>query len=405
MLSADIDRTRRESGERIAEIRGLQLRTRRDAKTQNHLHRVRWRPSPPPRVDTTEAVVKEWLIVGDAPQTAGRLVEALRARGVGALIAPAGPLTEALPGIVHLAGVDSDRKPDAAAIGDGSATGCGVLLDILQSIVRRPAAETRLVVVTRGAVPALDSDRCDGIAHAPEWGLARVLAIEHPEIDCTCVDLDSGPPDVETLADSILRPDGESELAFRGGERYIARVEPSPACKAGPRRMEIQTRGSIDNIAVVPLPAGPGPGAGEIEVEVETSALNFRDVLNVLGMYPGDPGPLGLEFCGRVTRAGEGVHDPREGDLVAGIAWGSFADSVTTPAAFVMKVPVGMDAESAVTLPNAFLTAYHCLIHLARIAPGDRVLIHAASGGVGLACRPGGAAVLEPKFFATAGTE
>ena len=118
---------------------------------------------------------------------------------------------------------------------------------------------------------------------------------------------------------------------------------------------------------------------------METSALNFRDVLNVLGMYPGDAGPLGLEFYGRITRVGENITEYRPGDRVMGLAWESFASFVTTPAALICRIMDDLSPEQAATLPNAFLTAYHCLHHLGRLAQGQRVLIHAASGGVGLA--------------------
>ena len=394
-LAADID-VRDEAGEPVAEIRGLQLRAPRRATAHRHIHRIRWSPAPLP-AGKNEGQRRRWVIAGDAPQTAAKLADALRARGAGALVLSAGPLpeSEARADIILLAGVEAEVRNN----------GCAALLDILQSIAHRPVpAPTRIVVVTQGAVPVVESDRCEGVAHAPEWGLARSLALEHPEIECASIDLDSGPLDVDMLAENILRGDGASEVAFRGGERYTPSLESVRAEEAVPRRLEIPARGCIDNIAIARMAETPAPGLGEIEVAVETSALNFRDVLNVLGLYPGDPGPLGLEFCGRVTRLGEGVSQLQTGDFVAGIAWGSFADYITTPAAFVFKVPAGLDAESAVTLPNAFLTAWHCLVHVARIAPGNRVLIHAATGGVGLAAvqiaQRAGA-----EIFATAGSE
>jgi acyl transferase domain-containing protein len=396
-----------ETGELLAEIRGLRLRVARAAKIQSHLHRVCWRPSESVRGEKTQPQVRRWLIAGDAPHTAGKLADALRRCGAEAVIATAGvrDLEDTPPGIVYLAAVDADLEP-AVTMAAGQSSGCAVVLDILQSILRRPAAQTQVVVVTRAAVPAVESDLCHGIAHSPEWGFVRALAMEHPEIQCTCIDLarDFGESDVNALAAGLLQPDGESELAFRGGTRYVARLEPVRLGAEEPRRLEIRTRGSIDNLETVRLTARTEPGRGEIEVEVETSALNFRDVLNVLGVYPGDPGQPGLEFCGRVIRTGDGVDRFRPGDSVTGIAWGSFADYVTTPTAFVMKVPDGMDAEAAVTLPNALLTAYHCLVHLAGVVPSARVLIHAATGGVGLAAvqlaQRAGAEV-----FATAGSE
>jgi acyl transferase domain-containing protein len=406
-LSADIE-VRDDSGTLLAEIDGLRLKRRRETGPERNLYAIQWRPSPLRVPKSAGGQGRRWLIAGDSPLTAAKLAEVLRERGEEPLLAPAGPVGDAaeeLAGIVHLAGVDSvGQAAPPAPPHEAQRAGCGLLLTILQTVLRRAAANPlRIVVVTRDAAPAAESNGCNGIAYAPLWGLARTLAIEHPEIECLSVDLDPDAPDVEALADSTLHPDGEGESAFRAGERYVPRLEGVPADAAGPRRLAIPARGSIENLAVQPLERR-APLRGEVEVEVETSALNFRDVLNVLGMYPGDPGPLGLEFCGRVAQAGEGVTEFQAGDAVTGIAWGSFADFVVTPAALVSRVPEGLDAESAVTLPNAFLTAWHCLVHLAGIHAGDRVLIHAAAGGVGLAAvqlaQRAGA-----EIFATAGSE
>jgi NADPH:quinone reductase-like Zn-dependent oxidoreductase/acyl carrier protein len=145
------------------------------------------------------------------------------------------------------------------------------------------------------------------------------------------------------------------------------------------------------------------PAAGEVEIAVRATALNFRDVLNTLGLYPGDPGPLGGECAGTVVAVGPGVAELRPGDEVIALAGGSFASHVVADTRFVVPKPARWTPEEAATIPIAYVTAAFALRHLAGIREGDRVLVHAAAGGVGLAAvhlaRLAGAEV-----FATAGT-
>ena len=121
-------------------------------------------------------------------------------------------------------------------------------------------------------------------------------------------------------------------------------------------------------------------------------------------MYPGDPGPFGNECAGTVTAVGDGVEHLAVGDHVVGLLAGSFASHVTGSAAFLARRPAALTAEQAVTVPIAYVTAFFALHHLGRLRAGERVLIHSAAGGVGLAAvhlaRLAGAEV-----FATAGSD
>src|SRR5262249_12166788 len=145
-----------------------------------------------------------------------------------------------------------------------------------------------------------------------------------------------------------------------------------------------------------------------VEIRVRIAGLNFRDVLNALGMlenYAKELGimrasemPFGHECAGEIAAVGPGVEGLRVGDeVIAGMATGSLSSFVTVRAEFVVPRPDGVSREEAATLPVAFLTAHYALHHLARIGPGDRVLIHCAAGGVGQAAvqlaRRAGAAV------------
>jgi NADPH:quinone reductase-like Zn-dependent oxidoreductase len=122
-----------------------------------------------------------------------------------------------------------------------------------------------------------------------------------------------------------------------------------------------------------------------VELRVLAAGLNFRDVLNALGMYPGGPVPLGTECVGEVVGVGGNVPHLRVGDLAVGVAFGSIATHVTTSATLFVRAPNALAVADAATIPIAFLTAYLALTEIARLRRGDRVLIHAAAGGVGLA--------------------
>ncbi len=139
------------------------------------------------------------------------------------------------------------------------------------------------------------------------------------------------------------------------------------------------------------------PAAGEVEIRVRAAGLNFRDVLNALGMYPGDAGPLGSECSGVVVAVGAGVEHLKPGDEVIAFAVDSMASHVTAPATLVVRKPANIGFADAITLPNAYLTAAQALIVAAGLKRGQRVLIHAAAGGSGPGCRAARQTVWAPR--------
>ena len=219
--------------------------------------------------------------------------------------------------------------------------------------------------------------------------------MEHPELKCVRVDLDpdAAGDEAKTLFEEIWSEDAEDQVAFRDQVRHVARLVRSRHAESVVQRLEVPhsqsfqlgicTRGTLENLELQPTTRRE-PGAGEVEIRVHATGLNFRDVLNALGVYPGEP-PFGAECAGEVVAIGEGVEGFREGDPVLAIAPGSFSQYVTVNAAMVAPKPETLSFEEAATVPVAFLTAYYTLHHLAKISAGDRVLIHAATGGVGQA--------------------
>jgi NADPH:quinone reductase-like Zn-dependent oxidoreductase/NAD(P)-dependent dehydrogenase (short-subunit alcohol dehydrogenase family)/acyl carrier protein len=210
------------------------------------------------------------------------------------------------------------------------------------------------------------------------------------------------------LAGLLGSPADEPELALRQGKHLVPRLLPwarsghLPVPRATDYILDVTERGAIDNLRLVELEV-PQPSAGQVQIRVEAAGLNFRDVLNVLGLYPGDPGRIGGgDLSGIVTELGAGVTGFEVGQRVFGFMPGSFATRVNVPAQFLAPVPNGISAVGAATIPAGALTT-RLAFDWAEVGPGDRVLIHAASGGVGLAAiqlaQQAGATV-----FATAST-
>jgi acyl transferase domain-containing protein/acyl carrier protein len=396
----------------VATITGLRLKrmsTEQVDATARFRYRIHWQLRSRGERQNRTGKSMRWLILGDNIGASDELRHMLEQRGESCTVVPAHTalLSSDLigyNGVIHLGSLDTDD----ADIDSGFDNGCRSVLQLVQSLGQQSGDAPKLWLVTRAAQSVTPEDHCPGFAQAGLLGLARTIATEYPDLACTTLDLDpSG--DVSPLVDEILFSDGEDRVVFRGDDRYVARLEPCATNSSllTPRYLAIPVRGTLDNLKFEPLERR-APGPGEVEVLVDAAALNFRDVLNALGVYPGEAGSLGLEFAGRIARVGDGVRHWKDGDRVMGIAWGrpsgSFASYVVTAANLISIIPSALDAEAAATLPNAFLTAHHCLIHTARLKAGERILIHAGAGGVGMAAiqlaLDAGAEV-----FATAGSE
>jgi acyl transferase domain-containing protein/NADPH:quinone reductase-like Zn-dependent oxidoreductase len=362
-----------------------------------------------------------WLVLADPHGIGQGLADRLAARGSRCLLLDpeAGTSREtfrqildpatvrSLAGVVHLWSLAGTPPVEATveSLGRDQDLGCASALHVVQALIESRSA-ARLWLVTRGVHSVPGDHGARAVASAPLWGLGKVVALEHPELACTRVDLDPA-ASVEEAADALFAEIGaggrEDQVALRRGGRRVARLIPaSPAAPAESFRLELTGRGVLDNLSLRPAERRP-PGPGEVEIRVHASGLNFLDVMNTLDLLPLGGTLLGAECAGRVLAVGSGVEGLAPGDPVVAIAAGSFASHVTTDARLVARLPPGLGFEEAATLPIAFLTVHYALRHHARLRPGDRVLIHAAAGGVGLAAvqiaRRAGATVI-----ATAGS-
>ncbi|MGW5237262.1 MDR/SDR family oxidoreductase, partial [Streptomyces nodosus] len=147
-----------------------------------------------------------------------------------------------------------------------------------------------------------------------------------------------------------------------------------------------RAKGSLDGLALLPYPEAVEPLTGrEVRIGIRAAGLNFRDVLNALGMYPGEAGLFGSEGAGVVTEVGPDVTGLAPGDRVMGMVFGGFGPLGVADERLLTRVPDDWSWEAASSVPLVFLTAYHALKDLAGLRPGEKVLIHAGAGGVGMA--------------------
>ncbi|WP_374023653.1 sulfolipid-1 biosynthesis phthioceranic/hydroxyphthioceranic acid synthase [Mycobacterium sp. HNNTM2301] len=348
----------------------------------------------------THCATMTWPQHGDHRANADLLGAHLGAREVG--------------GVVVLTGPRNGNPDEQCALRGGDYV--RHLTRIARKITEFDQEPPRLFVVTRNAQAVAPGD-VNNLEQAGLRGLVRAISTEYPYLRATLIDMDED-TDAEQLARQLLGPSDEDETAWRNGQWHTARVTPVPlrpedrrtAVADHPRdrmRMQIRTPGDLETLELAAFQRIP-PGPGQIEVAVTASSVNFSDVLSAAGQLTGGDGDalqLGVDFAGIVTAVGPDVATHRVGDHVGGFsATGCWATYVTCDARLAATLPAELtdDQAAAVTTPHAI--AWYALHDQARIANGDRVLIHSAAGGVGQAAIAIARAV-GAEVFATAGSE
>jgi 8-amino-7-oxononanoate synthase len=437
------------AGVKVAALEGFTLRSVKRRMLQRlleqavdfkqWLYEIIWQPSPRAALPAKETLEgrspKTWLIFADAQGVGAQLSRQLQAQGESCLLAfadtrfervdaqtyrvnPANPEDfrllfqdilsgeSSLAGVVHLWSLAESPEPPSstADLNASQLQGCGSALHLVQALGQASFSESpRLWLVTQGAQSMGAADPTPQMQQSSLWGLGRTIALEYPDLHCVRLDLDSSPNNWDAIMTDLRWPDGEDQIAYRQGDRHVARLVRHEPSQNGPLQrpdsaafaLKISSYGILENLMLAPS-SRRAPGRGEVEIQVEAAGLNFRDVLNALGMlqaYLAQMGltnaadvPFGGECAGRVVALGEGVEGLKIGDeVIAANAIGSMASFVTVPAQCVVCKPEHLSAAEAATVSTAFLTAYYGLHHLAKIQAGDRVLIHAAAGGVGQA--------------------
>jgi polyketide synthase 12 len=245
-----------------------------------------------------------------------------------------------------------------------------------------------LVVSTRGAVGLPGEDIVD-LAGAAVWGLVRSAQTEHPG---RIVLVDSDAPLSDTAIAQALAV-GEPQVLVRGATVYTGRVHGSRAVDSllvppgdGPWRLGMSSKGTFENLVLESIPDADAPlEHGQVRVAVRTMAANFRDVMIALGLYPDDDAVMGVEASGIVVETASDDGRFAVGDRVTGLFPEGTGTMAITDARLLMEIPTGWSYADAATAPVVFATAYYALTTLADVKPGQRVLVHAGTGGVGMA--------------------
>lgn len=447
----------REDGTILAAMLGVQLQRVSQAAEQTSqpvdwCHQIEWRAEPISQDNSSDSLSKEaghWIILGESETTAP-FAETLRAAGGQCTVVTADDAfsidiehehalirmdwqdashhrrlleiacsnpSKPLAGVVYVGSQHAvDAIKEDSAVNAFSAD-CEAVVAMLSNLARRTSPEHGVWLVTKQAQTGVGLQNANvSLTAAPLVGLGRVALIEHADLKPRLLDVDS----LSNLAEIILTEaeadTNEQQVAYRNGKRFISRLakqvhkesDSTSVLKlpAEPYQLRIRKAGSLDGLAYQSV-SQRALEPDEVELEVHASALNFSDVLKALGLYPGVRDkvvPLGIETSGVVTRVGAGVTRFEVGDAVTGVAPYAFGSHAITYDYTLTAKPKDLSHQTASSLPIAFLTAHHALVKLAQIEPGERVLIHAGAGGVGLAAiqiaQHRGA-----EIFATAGSD
>ncbi len=327
--------------------------------------------------------------------------------------------------IVHLAGLEATNLTidNPLALQESR---CISTTDLIQSIEKHTIESTtktppKLWLITHNAAvidkPTHPHTLVTHPAQTPLWGLGRVIMNEHPELDSKLVDLQLEKTQLSMLGANLLINElldehaEDDEILLSKHSRHVMRMQQLSLNKNLHQHPRQAQQPSIEETTdAVPLMGlsfkTPGPlknlywqelaqqelADNEIEIRPYATGLNFRDVMYAMGMLSdeavenGFAGPtLGMELSGKVVNIGSNITDYRIGDEVIGFAPACFSTRVITQTTAIAHKPSEWSYAEAATIPTTFFTVYYALHHLAQIRAGEKILIHGAAGGVGIA--------------------
>ncbi len=394
-----------------ATLRGFQAKRIAQASLAAKAHNeassfeIAWRAHDLPVAPEHQLSSRRYLLLESSPGSAAGLAEQLRARSEtvvaslhdGTSKLQEGPWSDV---VLQLGKADSAKAHAAWEYPERPAV--DFVLRFAESLNSKQDAP-RIWVLAPQTVAVFPGEDVS-LAFAPIAGLLRTLTCEYPTTAPVLIDSDSlSEAGAEAVAQEIVARGQDPIVAIRRGSRYVARLTSARPVAHRLERLVSDSPGVLDTLRWDSIDR-TDPGPGEIEIEVRAHGLNFRDVLNGLGVFGIEHPRFGGECAGIVTRVGELVRSFQPGDRVLAFAPFSMQSYTTVPEAYVAALPCGMTFVQAATIPVAFLTAHYGFAKLARLARGQRVLIHAATGGLGLAAvqlalRTGA------EVYATAGSE
>ncbi len=293
-------------------------------------------------------------------------------------------------GVVHLAGLGGHgaQAVTAEMAKDVNRAGASALA-LVQGLIDTDSTPAKGVwFITHGS-QIIERELGGELAGAALWGFGKGVAREAPHLQPRMLDLDPAEmapaPD---LVNELLYPDDENHIIYRRERRLVARLV---RMGDGPDRLDFpedpdwvlapDPAGVFDKPYVQPLPPRPLE-PWEVLVAVEAAGLNFWDVFRSLGFI--EEGLLGREMCGYIAEVGSEVSSVNVGDHVVGLGFGAFGPQMVTHAELVAPAPEGFAVTGLATIPSAFVSAA-LSFEYSGLEAGEKVLIHAGAGGVGLA--------------------
>ncbi|MFW6057665.1 MAG: SDR family NAD(P)-dependent oxidoreductase, partial [Persicimonas sp.] len=319
--------------------------------------------------------------------------------------------------VVDLRALASSEDQESQAPTQTGTDHAARLLRTIQSI--EAGRVERYFVLTAGAHSVGEETSAGDLGLSPLVGLSRTAMTERPDLRLTRVDLETRTPSVELLADLLAGVGPEQEIAVRDATPYVCRIEqvdlatpPAESVSADDveaYELSLGAPGRFDEIGFRAT-ARRQPAPDEVEIEVAVTPLGFKDVMKTLGLlservtrdtYIGEA--IGMEGAGTVVAVGDDVTDFEVGDRVYGVHPGFLRSHVTMPARHCVRLPDNVSFADGSNL-IVFLTVYLSLVEIADLQPGERLLVHGATGGIGLAALEI-ADWLGAEIYATAGND
>ncbi len=278
-----------------------------------------------------------------------------------------------------------------------------------------------LWIVTHGVQRVVDEDVPDTIGDSALWGLASVMRHEMPHLNCRVLDIGSAMQITDIgVIETLCRPPAGFEMALRADTLYVPALERFQNdvnvintvqlhAKRDAFQLELSKPGSIEHLHYQQT-LRRSPLRGEVEIQVHTSSLNFKDLMKVLGLLEDDVlagtyfgNSFGMECSGTVVAVGPGVRNVKVGETVCAFTRNTFSSFLVVSKDAICPIPPGTTMEEApIYIP--FITVVRGLKEVAKLKASDTLLIHTATGAVGLAAVQY-AQHVGAKIIATAGSE
>jgi thioester reductase-like protein len=422
-----------DQGDRVCDILGFKTEMMehiRDGNdVENCLYRYQWEPSEIlPDAKEQVPVGGTTLVFLDAKGVTEKLIPGLKAREQRVVQISAGEAFQETGENRFVVAPDSEHDlarilekyddiksvlhgwsldhPDAKTLHDkslGDSQKTGVLSALLLTHLLAPRGDVTIFCLTCDAQLVTADDKLSRPESSSLIGMARVAFNEHPNLSWRMIDLPAKDKDIKPslLLAELEMADREHAVAYRGGQRYVQRLvrvraadlprHLQEAVQADgsvlPYQLQIETPGILSNLSLN-LTERREPGPDDVEAKVVAAGINFRNVMKALGMPIGNTelfSGFGEDFAGTILRVGKNVKHLKPGDEVVGLGAYSFRSYVTTHGQGLFLKPKHLSFADAATIPTVFLTANFAMRRLANLQRGEKILIHAGTGGVGQA--------------------